>query len=329
MDLSTTYLGLKLDSPLVPSASPLSEKISNLRAMEDAGAGAVVLHSLFEEQIKHDQLELDHYLVKTANANAEAVSYFPDLGNYKLGPEEYLEHVRKAKAAVKIPVIASLNGVSDGGWIDYATKLEEAGADAIEMNLYYVATDPTLTGSDIEQRYVSVLRAVKQAVKVPVAMKLSPFFTSVANMATRLSEAGADGLVLFNRFYQPDIDIDAKQVQASVELSTSDAARLPMRWIAILHGRITASLAASSGVHTYKDALKMLMAGADVTMMTSALLKNGVAHLGTVRRDMVRFMDQNEYASVKQLQGSMSQRSCAEPAAYERANYMKALASFK
>jgi dihydroorotate dehydrogenase (fumarate) len=327
MDLSTTYMGLKLKNPLVPAASPLSQKVDAVRAMEDAGASAVVMYSVFEEQIAHEANSLDHYLVRDENSFAEASSYFPDLGDYKSGPDEYLEHIKKLKDAVKIPVIASLNGVSTGGWVDYASKMEQAGADALELNVYYVATDPTLSGADIEKRYVEVLQAVKKNVKVPVAVKLSPFFSSVANMATRLSDAGADGLVLFNRFYQPDIDLEKLEVTPNVVLSTSTSSRLPMRWLAILHGQIKASLAASTGVHSHEDVIKMLMVGADITTMASALLKHGVWHLATVREALEQWLEEKEYESVEQLKGSLSQKSVKEPAAFERANYMKALNS--
>ncbi len=328
MDLSTTYLGLKLKNPLVPSASPLSQKVDAVRAMEDAGAAAVVMYSVFEEQIRHEQHELDHYLERDVGNSAEAMSYFPDLGNYKIGPEEYLEHIRKLKAAVKIPVIASLNGVTVGGWADYAAKMAEAGADAIELNIYYLPTNTKLSGAEVEQRYLDVLKAVRKAVKVPVAVKLGPYFSSLANMATRLVEAGANGLVLFNRFYQPDIDLEKKEVTPNVILSTSASNRLPMRWIAILHGKLKASLAASSGVHTAEDVAKLIAVGADVTMMTSALLKHGIWHLATVREGFERWLEQHEYKSVQELRGSMSQKSVADPSTFERANYMKALASF-
>jgi dihydroorotate dehydrogenase (fumarate) len=327
MDLTTTYLGLKLKNPLVPSASPLSQKVDSVRAMEDAGASAVVMYSVFEEQISYEQKELDHYLVRDENSFAEAASYFPDLGEFRTGPDEYLEQIRQLKAAVGIPVIASLNGVSAGGWIDYAAKMQEAGADALELNVYYVAADPTLTGGEIEQRYVDVLKTVKNGVQIPVSMKLSPYFSSMANVAVKLADAGADGLVLFNRFYQPDIDLEKLEVTPNVVLSTSTSARLSMRWIAILHGRTNASLAASTGVHNHEDVVKMLMVGADVTMMTSALLKHGIWHLASVREGLERWLEEKEYESVEQLKGSLSQRSVKEPAAFERANYMKALNS--
>lgn len=328
MDLSTTYMGLKLNNPLVPSASPLSREIGNIREMEDAGASAVVLYSLFEEQLKHDALELDHFLSRDSDSYAEALSYFPNMGEYNLGPEAYLEHVAAANKAVDIPVIASLNGHTAGGWVDFASKLEQAGADAIELNIYSVAADPKLTGSQVEQRYIDIVSAVKSKVSIPVAVKLSPSFSAFANMATRLDEAGADGLVLFNRFYQPDIDLAELEVKPSVTLSSSVSARLPMRWIAILCGRIRASLAASGGVHTRQDILKLLMVGADITTMTSVLLEKGVGHLTELKEGLLRWMEEHEYESVEQLKGSLSHRSCPHPGAFERANYMKVLASY-
>lgn len=327
MDLSTTYMGLKLKNPLVPSSSPLMAKLDSVRAMEDAGAAAVVLHSLFEEQIRHDEDELEHYLTKGAESFQEAITYFPDLGHYKLGPEEYLSHIRKTKEAVKIPVIASLNGVTTGGWTDYAKKMEQAGADALELNVYFIATDPKETGAEVEARYVDILKAVKKSVKIPVAMKLGAFFSSIPNMASRLADAGADGLVLFNRFYQPDINIETKEVTPNVILSNSSSSRLPIRWIALLFGHLKCSLAATTGIHTHEDAIKALMVGADVTMMTSALMKHGVWHLASVREAMGQWLEQHEYRSVAQLKGSLSQKNCPEPGAFERANYMKALAS--
>jgi dihydroorotate dehydrogenase (fumarate) len=327
MDLKTKYMGLELKSPLVPSASPLSQHVDNVRAMEDAGASAVVLFSLFEEELLHEQRELDYYLVRDAESYGEATSYFPDIDSFKTGPDGYLEHIRKVKEAVDIPVIASLNGVSTGGWVKFANKIEQAGADAVELNVYFIPTDAQMVGTEVEQLYLDILADVKRAVKIPVAMKLSPYFSSLANMATRLGDAGADGLVLFNRFYQPDLDIEKLEVLPTVTLSTSSSTRLPMRWLAILRGIVKSSLAASSGVHTHEDVLKMLMVGADVTMMTSALLQHGIGHLKTVHQGLVRWMEEHEYASVEQMKGSMSRKSYAAPAAFERANYMKALQS--
>ncbi|MGB5873081.1 MAG: dihydroorotate dehydrogenase-like protein [Bacteroidota bacterium] len=329
MDLSTTYLGLNLKNPIVPSASPLSHTLDSMKRLEGAGAAAVVMYSLFEEQISHDAAELDHYMQYGAESFAEATSYFPEADEYNLGPEEYIDHIHEAKEALEIPVIGSLNGISTGGWISYAKKIEEAGADALELNVYHIPTDPQQNAGDVEQLYVDVLKAVRNSVKIPVAMKLSPFFSNMANMAHKLDEAGVDGLVLFNRFYQPDFDLAELEVTPNVILSTPQALRLPLRWIAILHGRIKANLAATSGVHTAQDVLKMLMAGADVTMMCSALLKHGPSHLTEVLEEVNKWMIDHEYVSVAQMKGSMSQKSVANPAAFERANYMKALSSYK
>jgi dihydroorotate dehydrogenase (fumarate) len=329
MDLSTSYLGLTLKNPIVPSASPLSRSLDTMKRLEDAGASAIVLYSLFEEQIEHESAELNHYLRYGTESFAEALSYFPQTEEYNLGPDEYVEHVRKAKEALRIPVIGSINGISTGGWIEYARKIQQAGADALELNVYYIPTDPRLTGAEVDQRYLQVLKAVKGAVTIPVAMKLSPFFSSFAGLAQQLAGARADGLVLFNRFYQPDIDLEKLEVKPEVTLSDPSTIRLPLRWIAILYGRVKASLAATSGVHSAEDVLKLLMAGADVTMMCSALLKHGPAHIRRVLTDMEQWMTQHEYESVRQMKGSMSQKSVADPSAFERANYMKALTQYK
>jgi dihydroorotate dehydrogenase (fumarate) len=329
MDLSTSYLGLHLKNPLVPSAGPLTRSVDGMKRLEDAGAAAVVMHSIFEEQIQHEAAELNHYLSSGTESFAEALSYFPDAAEYTLGPEEYVKQVSKAKSALSIPVIASLNGVSTGGWTKYAKKFEEAGADAIELNVYYIPADPRISGTDVEQRYIDVLKTVKSSVKIPVAIKLSPFFSSMSNMAKRLDEAGADGLVLFNRFYQPDVDIEALEVVPNVQLSSPKSLRLPLRWIGILFGRVKASLAATSGVHTAEDAVKLVMAGADVTMLCSSLLLKGPQHLGTVLSGMEKWMQEHEYVSVQQMRGSMSQKSVADPTAFERANYMKALNRYR
>ncbi len=329
MDLKTTYLGLTLKNPIIPSASPLSRSVDVMKRLEDAGASAIVMYSLFEEQIAHEAAELDHYLAYGTESFAESLTYFPSVGEYNIGPDEYVELLRSAKQALAIPVIASLNGITAGGWISYAAKLEQAGADAIELNVYYIPTDPHLTSADVEDRYLEILHAVKRAVSIPVAMKLSPYFSSFANMAHRLDQAGADGLVLFNRFYQPDIDLENLEVRPGVTLSTSFAMRLPMRWIAILRGKIKASLAATSGVHTSDDVIKMIMSGADVTMMCSSLLKNGPQHLAHVLKELDRWMIEHEYISIQQMKGSMSQQSIADPSAFERANYMKALNKFQ
>ncbi|MBX2992348.1 MAG: dihydroorotate dehydrogenase-like protein [Bacteroidetes bacterium] len=329
MDLSTNYLGLHLRNPLVASASPLSRSLDSMKRLEDAGASAIVMYSLFEEQIAHEAAELNHYLSYGTESFAESLTYFPESQEYNLGPDEYIELLHAAKEKISIPVIGSLNGISVGGWIEYAKKIEQAGADALELNVYYIPTDPELTGQEVEDRYLEVLHAVKQAIKIPVAMKLSPFFSSMAHMAKRLDTAGANGLVLFNRFYQPDIDLETLEVVPGVVLSTPMAMRLPLRWIAILHGKVKASLAATSGIHTAQDVIKMLMAGADVTMMCSALLKHGPQHITTVLSEVRQWMLEHEYVSVSQMKGSMSQKSVADPAAFERANYMKALNQYK
>lgn len=328
IDLSTNYLGMKLRNPLVASASPLSEDIGNIRRMEDAGAAAVVLHSLFEEQIEWDSNVLDESLWQGAESFAEATSYFPDPAEYRIGPEGYLQHIRKAKKAVDIPIIASLNGTTPGGWVSYAKKMEEAGADAIELNIYTIPTDAGLAGSKIEDTYVELTGAVTANVKIPVAVKLSPFFSAMGNMAKRLEKAGARGLVLFNRFYQPDFDLEHLEVVPNLVLSTSEELRLRLRWIAILYGHTNCSMAVTGGVHTTEDILKAMMAGADVVMMTSALLRNGIDHVDALQEDLYRWMDENQYHSVQQMRGSMSQKSIGEPRAFERANYLKVLGSY-
>ncbi len=327
-DLTTTYLGLKLKNPLVASASPLSKKVDNVRRLENAGAAAVVMYSLFEEQITHESQELDHYLERGTHSFAESLSYFPDLDHYNLGPERYLEHLHKVKQAVSIPVIGSLNGVSSGGWVEFAHLIEEAGADALELNIYYLPTEVDLNGAELEEEYVKLVREVRARVKLPIAVKLSPFFTSLPNMAKRFVDTGANGLVLFNRFYQPDFDLEELEVVPNLVLSTSHELRLPLRWIAILYGRVEADFALTSGVHTAQDVLKAMMAGANVAMMTSTLLANGLGRLMHILTDLQEWMEEHEYESITQMRGSMSQRAVAEPAAFERANYMKALNSF-
>ena len=328
MDLSTTYLGLKLRSPLVPAASPLSEEIDNIKQMEDAGAAAVVIYSLFEEQLRQDRLELAQNMDQGTFSNPEALTFFPEPEEFRLGPDEYLEHIAKAKAAVKMPVIASLNGSSTGGWTRYAKAIEQAGADALELNIYYIPTDLNLSSTRVEQNYIDILKAVKSEISIPVAVKLSPFFTNFANMAKRLDEAGADGLVLFNRFYQPDIDLESLEIRPNILLSTPMAMRVPLRWVALLFGKLRANLAATSGIHRASDVLKMLMAGADVTMLCSALIRHGVRQLSVIERDLVAWMEEHEYQSVSQLKGSLSQKNCADPSAFERAQYMKAISQF-
>ncbi len=329
MDISTSYLGLKLKSPIVPSAGPLSQDIGNIRAMEDAGAGAVVLYSIFEEQIENEQIELYYHTSAHDNSNAEATSYFPAEIDFKLGPEEYLKHIQKAKDAVDIPIIASLNGKSVGGWVDYAKRIEDAGADGMELNIYRLATDLNKSGAEIEKSYIDIVKAVRDAVSIPIAIKLGPFFSSVAAMAHELDKAGANGLVLFNRFYQPDIDLDKLEVVPNVLLSTPMDMRLPLRWIGILYGRITADLAATSGIYSEKDILKMIMAGAKVTQMLSSLLKFGIGHISEVLAQLVNWMEANEYVSLDQMRGSMSYMNVADPSQFERANYMKVINSYK
>jgi dihydroorotate dehydrogenase (fumarate) len=328
-DLTTTYLGLKLKNPVVASASPLTKKLDSAKKLDDAGVGAIVMYSLFEEQIIHESLELDHYLTRGTYSNAEALSYLPDTGMYAMGPGKYLDHLNAVKQSVSVPVIGSLNGVSKGGWTKYARSMQDAGADAIELNLYYIAADPFLTGQELEDTYVELVSEVKAAISVPLAVKLSPFVTALPNFAKRLSEGGADGLVLFNRFYQPDFDLDNLEVVHNVTLSNSDELRLPLRWVSILYGKIRADLALTSGVHTATDVIKSMMAGAKVTMLASELLKNGYGRVPDILANIEAWMTEHEYESIKQMQGSMSQMSVREPAAFERANYMKMLSSWK
>lgn len=329
MNLTTNYLGLLLKNPIVASSSPLSHSVDSIRRLEDAGAAAVVMYSLFEEQIGFDSYYIDHHLTQGTDSYAESISYFPDMQSYNVGPDEYLNLIRRAKEVVKIPVIGSLNGASVGGWTDYATLIEEAGADALELNVYYLPTNTAIKGSDVEALYLDILASVREVVTIPVAVKLSPFFSSIANMANRLSDQGADGLVLFNRFYQPDFDLENLEVATRLVLSNSNELRLPLRWVAILYGRVNADLAITSGVHTSQDVIKGLMAGAKVTMMASELLQNGIRRIGQVLNELVTWLNEHEYESVTQMIGSMSQKHCAEPAAFERANYMKMLQSYR
>lgn len=328
-DLSTTYMGLKFKSPLVAAASPLSRTLDGIKRLEDAGAAAITMYSLFEEQITLESQALDLFLTQGAESYAEAISYFPDLGQYNVGPEGYLNLILKAKQSVDVPIIGSLNGVSMGGWIDYARKIQEVGADALELNVYFVPTDPTVSSADVEKMYVELVRNVKASIKIPVAVKLPHFFTAFANVAQQLDEAGADGLVLFNRFYQPDLDLEALEVAPKLHLSRSTELLVRLRWIAILYGRIKADMAVTGGVHTADDVLKAIMAGASVTTLASALLQNGLEYLRTLETDLRRWMDEHEYASIQQMRGSLSQRSIAEPAAFERANYIKVLQLYK
>jgi len=328
IDLTTGYLGLKLRTPLVASSSPLCKDIGNILRLEDAGASAVVLHSLFEEQIQVESGELDRYLTESADSYGEALNYFPEMGSYNFGPEPYLNHIRKAKESVDIPVIASLNGVSTGGWIRYAQLMEQAGADALELNIYYMPTDLEMTGEKVEEIYMDLVSHVKASVRIPVSVKLGSQFTAFANVAKRIDAAGADGLVLFNRFYQPDFDLDALEVVPNLILSDSSELRLRLHWVALLYNRLRADLAITGGVHTAEDVLKSVMAGARVAMMTSALLRHGLDYLAKLEEDMLDWMEDREYESILQMRGSMSSQNVAEPAAFERANYMKVLSSY-
>lgn len=328
INLTTNYLGLKLKHPILPSASPLSKNLDSIKRLEDAGAPAIVMYSLFEEQIVHDSLRLDSFLNYGTESYSEALSYFPNLDNYNIGPDEYIKLIAKARQATNIPIIGSLNGISRGGWVDYARSIQEAGAQALELNIYYIPTDLEMSGATVEQLYIDILQDVKAVVSIPIAVKLSPFFSSTANMAYRLACAGASGLVLFNRFYQPDFDLENLDVVPRLVLSNSNELRLPLHWVAILYGRITADLAITTGVHTYEDVLKSLMAGAKVTMVASELLKHGLGRINELVNELTNWMQEHEYESVKQMQGSMSQINVKEPSIFERANYMKVLQSW-
>ena len=329
MNRTTNYLGMLLKNPIVASSSPLSHNVDSIRRLEDAGAAAVVMYSLFEEQIGFDSYYIDHHLTQGIDSYAESISYFPDMQSYNIGPDEYLNLIRRAKEAVEIPIMGSLNGTSVGGWTDYAGLIEEAGADALELNVYYLPANIAIKGIDVEALYLDILAAIREAVTIPVAIKLSPFFSSVAHMANCLSEYGGDGLVLFNRFYQPDFDLENLEVSPRLGLSNSNELRLPLRWVSILYGRVKADLAITSGVHTSEDVVKGLMAGAKVTMMASELLQNGVRRIAQVLNEVVTWSIEHEYESVMQMIGAMSQMHCAEPAAFERANYMKMLQSYR
>jgi dihydroorotate dehydrogenase (fumarate) len=329
MNLTTNYLSMNLKNPIVASSSPLSHTVDSIRRLEDAGIAAVVMYSLFEEQIGFDSYYIDYHLTQGVDSYAESMSYFPDMQSYNVGPDEYLNLIRRAKETADIPIIGSLNGASVGGWTDYATLIEEAGADALELNIYYLPTNTKVSGLEVETLYLDILSSVRKAVSIPVAVKISPFFSSIPNMTSRLSDAGADGLVLFNRFYQPDFDLETLEVVPRLVLSNSNDLRLPLRWVAILYGSLTADLAITSGIHCSQDVIKSLMAGARVTMMASELLQNGVRRVGQVLNELVTWMNQHEYESVMQMIGAMSQKHCAEPAAFERANYMKVLDSFR
>ncbi len=329
VDISTKYLGLDLANPLVASASPLTSKLDTLVQLEEAGASAVVLPSLFEEQIEHDSWAVhDLYEYGSAISPEAFGGYVPEMEVYNTGPDHYLELLQKAKDNLTIPVIASLNGMSPGGWTKYAKTIEEAGADALEVNVYRVATDITMTGSEIEAGYIQLVEDIKSTIDIPLAVKISPYFSSLASMCRRLVEAGADGLVLFNRFYQPDINLDELKVKPDIVLSSPVNLRLPLRWTAILRGRVNASIAASSGVHTGEDVVKLILAGADVTQMTSALLKYGPSHLATVLFEMESWFAEREYTSIEQGKGSLSQASAGDPEAFERTNYMRSLVTY-
>jgi dihydroorotate dehydrogenase (fumarate) len=327
-DLGTTYLGIRLRSPVLASASPLTGELESLRALEAAGVGAVVLPSLFEEQIEHEEIDFHELFEHATDSVAEALTWFPAVDAYPTGPDAYLDHLRAAKAALSIPVIASLNGVSAGGWLRYAKLCQDAGADALELNVYAIETDPATSAGDVEKRTLGLVREVRSAVTIPLAIKVGPYYSAFAHMASQLTEAGADGLVLFNRFLQPDIDLDTLEVTPSLVLSTPEELRLPLRWIAILKGRVPVSLAGTTGVHAWEGALKLLLAGADAVMLASALLKRGPGVVADLLDGLGAWMEEREYASVEQLKGSLSQAACRDPAAFERANYMRALISY-
>ncbi|PWH19873.1 MAG: dihydroorotate dehydrogenase-like protein [Anaerolineae bacterium] len=328
VDLSTNYLGLQLKNPLVASSSPLSQKVESALALEQAGVSAVVMYSLFEEQILRDSYKIDADLDRGIETFPEALTYLPDYGQYSIGPETYLRHLRNLKNALKIPVIGSLNGVTDGGWVEYAQRIQDAGADALELNLYNLATDLEITCADLEANYLRLVSHVRKSISIPLAVKLSPFFTALPNFAKRLAEVGVNGIVLFNRFYQPDFDLEELEVVPHLVLSNSNEMRLPLRWIAILYQRVPVDFALTSGIHTAEDLLKALMAGAKVGMATSAFLLHGVERATQILSDLQAWMVEKEYESVTQMIGSMSQQAVADPAAFERANYMKVLSSY-
>jgi dihydroorotate dehydrogenase (fumarate) len=328
VDLSTSYAGLTLKNPLVVSSSPLCKEIGNLRRMEDAGAAAIVLHSLFEEQINIESNELDKYLWNSSGVSAEAAEYFPGAENFSIGPDAYLEHIRKAKEAVSIPVFGSLNGVSEGGWVRYAKLMEEAGADGVELNIYFLATNGDESSASVENQYVELVQAVKAQLKVPLAVKIGPYFSSITNLGKRLDAAGADALVIFNRFYQPDFDLNTLEVIPGLQLSTSQELTLRLHWAAVLFDRIKADIAITGGVHSSEDVIKSMLAGARVAMTTSALLERGIGLLRSMLTGVEGWVERNEYQSIRQMQGSMSQQKVANPAAFNRANYMKVLSTY-
>ena len=328
VNLKTTYLGLELKNPLIAASSPLSEKTDTIRRLEESGAAAIVMHSVFEEQLAEEAFAIQTHLEAGTESYAEALSYFPEPDEFHVGPEEYLQHIREAKKAVSIPVIASLNGSTVGGWIDFSRQIETAGADAIECNVFYLPTDPDENSQLIESRYLDVIKTVKAHVSIPVSIKLGPYFTNIARIAEGLAYAGADGLVLFNRFYQPDIDLEKLEVKPDLQLSTSYESRLALRWIALLYGRFQTDLSATGGIHTGLDAVKMIMAGAHSVQLCSVLLKNGPDFLKEILLQMASWMEAKEYRSIEQMRGSLSQRHCPAPSAFERANYMKALIDY-
>jgi dihydroorotate dehydrogenase (fumarate) len=329
MDLTTHYLGLVLKSPLIASSSPLNREIGNIRLLEDHGAAAVVLPSIFEEQIEQEVAEIERFTSVGVDSFAEALSYFPPAAAHHAGPSRYLETIRQARDAVDIPVIASLNGTTNTGWTQYSRVIEEAGADAIELNIFFIPADPLLSGRDVEQRYLEVLQAVKQAVNIPVAMKLNPYFSSIANFVCELDRAGADGFVLFNRFYQPDIDLATLRLQRDLDLSTPAEIRLPLLWIGLLAGQIHGSLAATTGVETVDEVIKYLLVGADAVMTTSALLRHGVGHIKTLADGLAEWLDAREVSSVVDIRGRMCQRRISDPTAFERANYIQIIQGWK
>ncbi len=328
VDLSTNYLGIELRNPLVASASPLTQKAETAQQLVKAGVSAIVMPSLFEEQILRESLKLDQDLTRGTEQFAEALTYFPEVGQYSIGPDTYLQNLSKIKKSVSVPVIGSLNGYTDGGWVEYAQKIQAAGADALELNLYYLATDPELTANELEDKYLQLVRNIRNKVQIPLAVKLSPFFTSLPNFSKHLAECGVNGIVLFNRFYQPDFDLEELEVVPHLILSNSNEVRLPLRWIALLYGKIPVDFALTSGVHTAEDMLKALMAGAKIAMITSAFLQEGSEFATMLLEDLQKWMEEHEYTSVKQMIGSMSQKAVADPAEFERANYMKVLASY-
>jgi dihydroorotate dehydrogenase (fumarate) len=328
VDLKTNYLGLSLKNPLLASASPLSKKVETAVELDKAGVAAIVMYSLFEEQIIQEGLKLDRDLSRGTYSFSEALDFIPDYGTYSIGPEKYLEQLSTIKQEVSIPVIGSLNGVTSGGWVDYAQKIEGAGADALELNLYDIATDLDVTSSQLEDEHISLVGAICKQVNIPVAIKLSPFYTALPNFARRLTDAGANGLVLFNRFYQPDFDLDELEVVPNLVLSNSHELRLPLRWIAILYGQIQADFALTSGLHNAEDLIKSIMAGASVSMTASELLMNGVERVPQILGDLQTWMEEHEYESVNQMKGSMSRQAVAKPDTFERANYMKVLSSY-